>query len=538
MQREAERRYADMGAMSEDLRAYLEGRVVQAYESGGWAEFRSWVRRNRRLAAAVLAASVLLVLALAGLYARHVEQAFAARFYDLKLIDDLEDEARELWPPYPELAGEMRTWLDRAGELAERLETHQETLAGMSRGLALARDAELDERDGDPPEELVNRDENREATLERMYRTLGLARGAEAGGRDVEQWLLDKQVELVHRLRVFLGDTGSVSGVVERLEFASTVRQRTVEDYREEWDRAGALASDPEGPYQGLELRPQVGLVPLGPDLVSGRLEFAVLQSGEPPARDAGGRLVLKAESALVLVLLPGGVVQLGGSPGDEYADLVDLPRTSVPLAAFFLSKYEMTRSQWRRIAPERQGKGESVPEVGEGGDDELAPISSISWNHCREVLHQLGLVLPTEAQWEFAARAGTSTPWWWGDEFEQGRGLEVVDTRDVRVIGSRAANPFGLYDVLGNVGEWCRDVYMPYGEGVPRDAWDGARADEDQNSDLAERVQRGGFHQVSNSLDTPHMLELITRASMRLVGGPADLRSTVGVRPARALAP
>ena len=108
-------------------------------------------------------------------------------------------------------------------------------------------------------------------------------------------------------------------------------------------------------------------------------------------------------------------------------------------------------------------------------------PVEEVSWEMCDEVLTRLGLVLPTEAQWEYACRAGTSTPWWTGkkkaslptaanlaDRFAEQIGAPAswpFETRDDGYtvhapVGSFKANAFGLHDVHGNVFEWCRDWY------------------------------------------------------------------------------
>ena len=111
-----------------------------------------------------------------------------------------------------------------------------------------------------------------------------------------------------------------------------------------------------------------------------------------------------------------------------------------------------------------------------------------VSWEEASELMRRQALALPTEAQWEYAARAGTDSPWWTGSTRETLRGAENLMDRTVArqnsspsakleferwladghvvhaPVGSYRANPWGLHDMLGNVGEWCREFYVsPY---------------------------------------------------------------------------
>lgn len=184
-----------------------------------------------------------------------------------------------------------------------------------------------------------------------------------------------------------------------------------------------------------------------------------------------------------------------------------------VPLDPFFISKFEMTRSQWRRCS----GK----PGGGEGGSDEpTLPVGDVDWNEAVRVLARVGLALPTEAQWEYAARAGTSTTYWTGPDAASLTGAEWFAPEPQSPVGRLRPNAFGLFDVAGNAAEWCRDFFSRYD--FPRAAGSGERLTPDA-PDL--RVWRGGSHRWPAAG---------LRSAKRAGDSPNMRRPDLGVRPAR----
>lgn len=168
------------------------------------------------------------------------------------------------------------------------------------------------------------------------------------------------------------------------------------------------------------------------------------------------------------------------------FQDSLDFgPCHEVTLAPFFLSKYEMTQGQWLRATGENPSRFKPGFQLGGRAFSWLSPVEKVSWQRCYEVMSRLELRLPTEAQWEFAARAGSTTEYFCGDDprclegyanladvyawnngFKQEWAFEdwLDDGHLAHApVGSYRPNPFGLHDIVGNVWEWClepRELY------------------------------------------------------------------------------
>jgi hypothetical protein len=139
--------------------------------------------------------------------------------------------------------------------------------------------------------------------------------------------------------------------------------------------------------------------------------------------------------------------------------DLVDLPGgifvfdgDKVELSPFSIQKYELTNELYSRVVGLELSEDKSAEE----------PKVNINWSSARSVCKQMGGELPTEAQWEFAARSGSTTYFYWGDRSSDPQPFAVYEKAGLekaQVVGSRESNSFGLYDMAGNVSEWVYDA-------------------------------------------------------------------------------
>ena len=163
--------------------------------------------------------------------------------------------------------------------------------------------------------------------------------------------------------------------------------------------------------------------------------------------------------SSIEMLLVPAGNFMMGCSPEDIECGTDESPAHQVTLTnAFYMGKTEVTQAQW-------QAKMGSNPSAFQGAsypDAANRPVERVSWNTIQNFNIATGLRLPTEAEWEYACRAGTTTARY-GDLNTIAWYYQNWTNYGTQPVAGKLPNALGLYDTLGNVWEWCQDWYGPY---------------------------------------------------------------------------
>mgnify|MGYP001180767772 CR=1 FL=1 len=211
-------------------------------------------------------------------------------------------------------------------------------------------------------------------------------------------------------------------------------------------------------------------------------------------------------------VLIPAGTFQMGSDPNDREAAPSERPRHRVTISKpFYLGKYEVTLAQWEAVMGSspytlpRSNPYYGLPGMADRLRKPTNP-ATVSWNDAQAFIKRLNereghnrYRLPTEAEWEYAARAGTTTAYSFGDDAKQlGRYAwygEDFRSGSTHPVGQKEPNPWGLHDIHGNVWEWVQDWYDErYYANSPS-------VDPQGPSSGSGRVVRGGsWHQTATS--------------------------------------
>lgn len=208
----------------------------------------------------------------------------------------------------------------------------------------------------------------------------------------------------------------------------------------------------------------------------------------------------------IVYVRICAGSFIMGSAASDPQAYADEKPAHQVTLSEFWMGKTEITNKQYRRFRQDHDG------------EDSL-PVANVSFYDAKEACEHFGGRLPTEAEWEYAARAGSQTPWSFGDnvkKLDEYSWCGGNSGNTSHPVGTKKPNAWGLYDMHGNVAEWVADWYGTYPSAEQKDPTGPAAT--------RERVLRGGSFSTD---DEPRELRSAWRASNE----PAFRGSRVGFR-------
>jgi formylglycine-generating enzyme required for sulfatase activity len=297
------------------------------------------------------------------------------------------------------------------------------------------------------------------------------------------------------------------------------------------WGHAGIGDIDGNGVVDGADLGALLGawgacppVVPSWATLVEAQPDPAVVT--DPALRAAITQTglawrVRDTGTQMEMMLIPPGTFQMGCIMGsDRYGcNEGELPVHQVTLTnPFYLGRYEVTQSQWL-------AKMGSNPSYFQGHSDSASrPVEQVSWTTIPNYLGATGMRLPTEAEWEFACRAGTQTPFYNGSTDDSTVGALAWyrlnsggnSGGQTHAVGGKAANGFGLYDMLGNVWELVNDWYDAYPSS--------AQTNPTGSASWTYRVFRGGSFRLDSN---------IVRSSYRFYSLPGPYRE-IGFRVAR----
>ena len=217
------------------------------------------------------------------------------------------------------------------------------------------------------------------------------------------------------------------------------------------------------------------------------------------------------------MVAIPAGTFTMGCLSWD--CGKYEKPTREVAVASFAMGVTEVTFEEWDLCVS--KGGCANRPDY-PGWDNGNRPVANVGWHDAQEYVAWLSREtgeayrLPTEAEWEYAARAGTTTKYWWGDEVGVNRAncarcRSQWDGDGTAPVGSFDPNPWGLHDVHGNVEEWVEDCWNVDYEGAPTDgsAW--------LSGNCRARVLRGGSWMAASMQGTRHDSPWFVRAAFRI---------------------
>jgi formylglycine-generating enzyme required for sulfatase activity len=332
--------------------------------------------------------------------------------------------------------------------------------------------------------------------------------GVTRGATDIDVGTPDKQVATAEDEAVW----GSLRGGADMTRIDAFIRlfpnSRFAAEARGRRDELAAAARPPPAakpaePQQMAAMPPDPAVPPLQPTasrlITAANGPIVALPPTKPPAEAGGGRQFQDCPDCPVMIRIPAGHFMMGA--GARTPDV--LPTHHVEIRAFALGRAPVTVAEWKACLA---AKGCTyMPRMHVAED--VTPVHNLSWDDVSQYLTWLSgkaghpYRLPTEAEWEYAARAGTASRYWWGEAV----GVALANcgdcggpqmTKGPMPVDAARPNPFGLLGMLGGVAQWTADCWFPNYSGAPSDG--SAR----ESKGCEKRVLRGGsFRNVHDDI-------------------------------------
>jgi formylglycine-generating enzyme required for sulfatase activity len=223
----------------------------------------------------------------------------------------------------------------------------------------------------------------------------------------------------------------------------------------------------------------------------------------------------LPNDVSLEMVEIPAGSFEMGAPESEKESLDRERPQHEVSLEKFCMGKYPITQAQWRSVATLPQINQELNPDPSNFNGDKR-PVEQVSWLDTMEFCRRLSVHtkreyrLPSEAEWEYACRAGTTTPFHFGEtittdyvnyngNYPYGDAPKGEYREETTDVGSyKAANAFGLYDMHGNVWEWCADDWHDSYKGAPKDGSVWIKDNKNYEAPETLKLLRGGSWNIN----------------------------------------
>lgn len=260
-------------------------------------------------------------------------------------------------------------------------------------------------------------------------------------------------------------------------------------------------------------------------------VQVSLSAGGNACVKPGSGQTFRDCPDCPELVVVPAGEFMMGAPDNEQGRLKGEFPQRKVTIATpFAVGKFEVTFAEWEACAAGGGCAANKSPND-RGWGKGTRPVMNVSWNDAKQYVEWLSTKtgktyrLLTEAEWEYASRAGTTTAYWWGDELGENNAVckdckSQWDGKQTAPVGSLKPNAFGLHDTHGNVSEWVQDCHGDYANAPS----DGTAAPETPG---CTRVLRGGFWSIN-----PRLM----RAAVRLRDVPDFRTIENGFRLARTL--